>query len=518
MLFSTLLRQEGRAGIEEGSPEGHLQVRRVNEQGIDVDEAAEYFGATSSSDSLHAMLAMTREDAFVAFFRQLSDLVLQPGDFDFMEAGNRMACEGGELYYLVAGHLGLMSMSDPLRSFLGQEDSEGKQGPGGVTVSGAPLDALGRLCDPMRLMRLFAVANETGGEAEVRGYLRGLEAHFNTVTSSEANLIQISMDLDASLDVAGQILPVQALAGGNASAAALELRPSLPAPKPSAEQAPAETPAPLPDAPSAPSDAPVPLHPQSDDSGQVPLPRAPVDAPPAPEPVVAKMDDRHKDAAAADAFAGAFGSMMAPAPLGEPEPLEESVDEPVSDEERFLAADEDDSGGLSVEELAEATGTDLDEAARLHAAADEDGDGQVTMEEFVGSKAAEVASALPRPVRAAPVRAPVGQANAKAPVVQPPAAMPQPQPRPMQQAQPQVGGGWPQQQRSTLGQRQPGWGQQPQQGWGQPQPQGWSQPQPMHNVPPTIPSGLRCPGCGVGIDGQWRFCPVCGSRNPAIPY
>ena len=40
------------------------------------------------------MLAMSREDAFVAFFRQLSDLVLQPGDFDFMEAGVRMSCEG----------------------------------------------------------------------------------------------------------------------------------------------------------------------------------------------------------------------------------------------------------------------------------------------------------------------------------------------------------------------------------------------------------------------------------------
>ena len=123
-----------------------MQVGDVSESGIEVDEAAEYFGATSSSDGLHAMLAMSREDAFVAFFRQLSDLVLQPGDFDFMEAGVRMACEGGELYYLVAGHLGLMSMSDPLRSFLGQEDSEGNAGTGGVTVSGAQLDALQRLC------------------------------------------------------------------------------------------------------------------------------------------------------------------------------------------------------------------------------------------------------------------------------------------------------------------------------------------------------------------------------------
>ena len=109
------------------------------------------------------------------------------------------------------------------------------------------------------------------------------------------------------------------------------------------------------------------------------------------DPVVAELDARRKNEAAADAFAGAFGSMIAPEPT--PEPVNEPEPEPVTDEERFLAADEDDSGGLSIEELAEATGTDLEEAARLHAAADVDGDGQVTLEEFVGSQAAEVASA-----------------------------------------------------------------------------------------------------------------------------
>ncbi len=489
----------------------------VSEPGIEVDEAAEYFGATSSSDGLHAMLAMSREDAFVAFFRQLSDLVLQPGDFDFMEAGTRMSCEGGELYYLVAGHLGLMSMADPLRSFLGQEDSEGNAGEGGVTVTGAQRDALERLSDPMRLMRLFAVANETGGEDEVRGYLRGMEGHLAATADNEATLVQVALDLDASLDVAGQILPVGALAGGGASATALELRPTAPLdvassapPAPAPEPVSTEAPAPG-AAPSVEEDA-IPL--PSGTSG-VPLPSAPSDAAVAPEPVVAELDDRRKNEAAADAFAGAFGSMIAPEPT--PEPVNEPEPEPVTDEERFLAADEDDSGGLSIEELAEATGTDLEEAARLHAAADVDGDGQVTLEEFVGSQAAEVASALPRPVRAAPVRAPVAQQPN--PGMQPSQPAPMPQPRPMQ-PQHQVGGGWPQQQRNTLGQPQhaAGWGQQPQQGWGQPQQQGWVQPQPMHNVPPTIPSGIRCPGCGIGIDNQWRFCPVCGSRNPAMPY
>lgn len=518
MPFSTLPQPQGRAGIEEGSLEAVLQVGHVSESGIEVDEAAEYFGATSSSDGLHAMLAMSREDAFVAFFRQLSDLVLQPGDFDFMEAGVRMACEGGELYYLVAGHLGLMSMSDPLRSFLGQEDSEGKAGTGGVTVSGAQLDALNSLCDPMRLMRLFAVANETGGEDEVRGYLRGLEGHFGDVATNETSLVQLAQDLEASLDVSGQILPVASLSGSGASATELELRAPAPIQAPAPKTP--EPPAPVAPPPSQPApEAPLPLPPEVSDPGHVPLPNANQAPVPDVAPAVADLDDRRKAEAAADAFAGAFGSMITPPPT--PEPVVEALpveDEPVSDEERFLAADEDESGGLSVEEMAEATGTDLEQAARLHAAADVDGDGQVSMEEFVGSQAAEVASALPRPVRLAPVRAPVAQQKQAAQPAQPPAAMPQVQPRPMQ---PQQGaGGWPHQQRNTLGQpqQQQGWGQQPQQGWGQPQQQGWVQPQPMHNVPPTIPSGLRCPGCGVGIDGQWRYCPVCGTRNPAMPY
>jgi hypothetical protein len=233
------------------------------------------------------------------------------------------------------------------------------------------------------------------------------------------------------------------------------------------------------------------------------------------------LDDRRKDAAAADAFAGAFGSILT---------AEESM--PATLEERFEAADEDGTGGLSVEELAEATGTDLEEAARLHAAADTDGDGQVTFEEFAVSEAAVKAAALPKPVRASPVRAPVTQAvQPQQPMQQQPSHHHQPQVHAQPQQgwpqQPPQGGAWPQQQQRTLGgfaaQQGGGWPQQqrwgqpaPQQGWGQPQ-QAWV-PQPMHNVPPTIPSGIRCPGCGIGIDGQWRFCPVCGSRNPVLPY
>ena len=64
-------------------------------EGIEVDEAAAYFGVFESSDALHEMMQMSREDAFQKFFLLLSDAVLKPGDFDFELASERLNCEGG---------------------------------------------------------------------------------------------------------------------------------------------------------------------------------------------------------------------------------------------------------------------------------------------------------------------------------------------------------------------------------------------------------------------------------------
>ena len=242
------------------------------------------------------MLAMSREDAFVAFFRQLSDLVLQPGDFDFMEAGARMACEGGELYYLVAGHLGLMSMGDPLRSFLGQDDSEGNAGEGGVTVTGAQRDALERLSDPMRLMRLFAVANETGGEDEVRGYLRGLEGHLSAVASNESTLFRSRSIWTRRWTWPVRFYPSPLLRAVERApqhsnsvrrrrwrSHRRHLRCLLRTLHPWRWRCP-------PHPPLLPEDTvPLPAGPSA-----VPLPSAPSDAAPVPEPVIADLDDRRK--------------------------------------------------------------------------------------------------------------------------------------------------------------------------------------------------------------------------------
>ena len=485
---------------------------------IEVDDAAAYFGVTQSSDVLHAMMAMPRDQAMVQFFELLSDIVLRPGDFDFEAASERMQCEGGEIYYLVAGHLGLMSMPDPLFRALGMPDSSGEAGDALGGIDAGQRASLERLADPMRMMKLFAVAFQTGSKDEVLKYLSSFETLLGDVGGSLDALVAINNELDAALDIVGQVLPIGTLASGNASAASVDIpaTTSLP-PPPTEEPAPAPVasvqtvadPEPVPLPPSSPVSEPEPIsEPVSLPSSTVALPSLPESEP--AEPTLNIESEKQVAKATQDAFSGAFSSELvpeeaptvaaAPAVQDEPEP-EEDEPEFVSAAEHFIAADEDGSGALDVEELAQATGTSLEEAAELHAEADTDGDGVVTLSEFIASPAAEKTAALPKPV--APVRRPLSGQQQAAPQQAPPQQRPQPLPQqPWQQQQPPAQG-WPQQQP-----RQPA-----QQGWPQQQPQqGWPRQQaPL--VQPTIRSGVHCRGCGIGLDPYWRFCPVCGQQN-----
>jgi len=494
-----------------------------NSTAIEVDEAAAYFGVTESSDVLHAMMAMPRDQAMVQFFDVLSDIVLRPGDFDFEAASERMQCEGGEIYYLVAGHLGLMSLPDPLLQSLGMPDSSGAAG-GETTGSldGEQKSQLEGLADPMRMMKLFAVAHQTGGGAEVLKYLNTLDGMLANVGGSVDALVTVNKELDAALDVAGHVVPIASLASGSASAATVEIPEGLErpkAPEPAEVQAAPTPPIPEPSVPSAPEGVPLPgaepSAPVVQPESPVPLPSSTVALPKVEVPVKAETpvnveNEREVARAAQDAFSGAFGSQLLPdSQPAEPEvpdisvePVEEEVgaqgdeEEFVSAAEHFIAADEDGSGALDVEELARATGTTVEEAAALHAEADTDGDGVVSLSEFISSPAAEKTASLPKPV--APVRRPLGNTgqNTGQPVQQRPPPLNQPpvqQPVPNQQA-------W----------QQPP----PQQGWQQPPPQqGWQQPPQRPLVQPTIHSGVHCRGCGVGLDPYWRFCPVCGQQN-----
>ncbi len=485
-----------------GASGGHRKgERRMSDDmpttspGIEVDDAAAYFGVTESSDVLHSMMAMPREQAMVQFFELLSDIVLRPGDFDFEAASERMQCEGGEIYYLVAGHLGLMSMPDPLLQALGMPDSSGETGSPASSIDEASKAQLERLADPMRMMKLFAVAHQTGSKDEVIKYMSGFESLLNDVAGSVGTLVAINQELDAALDVAGHVLPIPALASGTAAAATVDVPESPSLPEPVAQSPSVPVPLPSSPEPSVPIPAveadPVPP------SSSVALPDVVQQV--EPEPVVNIESEKQVARATQDAFSGAFSSELVsesePAQASTPEPEVEDEPEFVSAAEHFIAADEDGSGALDVEELAQATGTTIEEATELHAEADTDGDGVVSLSEFISSPAAEKTAALPKPV--APVRRPLGQR-------QPPA-----QEQPVLAQAPPV----PAQQPPQPPPQQP-WQQPPQQGWPQqpPQQQGWPQPQaPL--VQPTIRSGVHCRNCGIGLDPYWRFCPVCGQQN-----
>ena len=506
-------------------------------EGIDVDEAAAYFGVIESSDTLHSMLAMGQREAILKFFSILSDIVLLPGDFNFEAASERMQCEGGEIYYLVSGHLGLMSMQDPLSRFIGQPDSMGESGGADSSLSADEKEKLSGLADPMRLMKLLAVGYSTGGEAELSKYLDLMKSYIDNPSASKEKLLTICEELDAALDIEGHILPLPTLASSSATASTIDtsLKVEESKPEASAPQTEVES-SPSPSVPLPTTEAPKPSS-----STDVPLPSSMNVQLPKVEFVEAEHQniesDKQMEKATQDAFAGAFTIGLHDEPeiqnesddeteedllttlseendaqvdevehvmefedplqseiqfADEPateHPKQEQEEEFVSAAERFIAADTDGSGALSVEELAEATGTSLEEAARLHKEADTDGDGTVSLGEFVSSEAGQKAQSLPRPI--APVRKPLGAQQFGKPQQSAPAQQQQPQ---QWQQQPQQ---WQQQPQQ--------WQQQPQQ-WQQ-QPQQWQQPQ------PTIRSGIFCRGCGIGLDPYWRFCPVCGAPN-----
>jgi hypothetical protein len=186
--------------------------------GIEVDETSAYFGVFDSSEILHEMISLSRIDAFCQFFEHLSDIVLQPGDFDFGAASERLSCEGGEIYYLFTSHLGVMSLPDPLRLYLGMEDSNGEVGAANGALADKDKELLGELADPMRLIKLFAIASQTGGTTEVLKYLSTIEALFSSPKDNHDTLLVVARQMRDAFDVADHVMPIESLSSGDVKA------------------------------------------------------------------------------------------------------------------------------------------------------------------------------------------------------------------------------------------------------------------------------------------------------------
>ncbi len=494
--------------MSEGVPEGASLP-----EGIDVDDTAAYFGVTESSDVLQQLMEMDSKQALSKTLEHLSDVVLQPGEFNFEAASERLQCEGGEIYFLIFGHLNLMSLPDPMLVFAGQQDSTGSTNSAHPLATEEVIESISVLFDPMQFLKILAIGYSTGGESEVDLYLSSIQDLMANPSANLEKIQTLASESTSSLDVAGHALPIALLASPGAEPATIEAGLAMPVqekkPEPISKP---ETPAPVEQqSPEEPVSVPLPT------SESVPLPKTveaekPSTSVPLPsiETSVAMEEspknDIEADLATQDAFSGAFGTELIPEveeviqqpvaeevvveePIVEEPIVEEPEEEWVSDAERFIAADVDESGALSVEELAVAANLPLDAAEELHKAADADGDGEVTLSEFVSSEAAQKMSSLPRPV--APVRRPIQkqQPSAPSPGIQAPQA------------------GWQQQ----PVQQQPIQQQQPMQQ--QPMQQQPMQQQPGMNIQPTIRSGIHCRGCGIGLDPYWRFCPICGNMN-----
>ena len=392
--------------MSEGVPEGASLP-----EGIDVDDAAAYFGVTESSDVLQQLMEMDSKQALSKTLEHLSDVVLQPGEFNFEAASERLQCEGGEIYFLIFGHLNLMSLPDPMLIFAGQQDSTGSTNSAHPLATEEVIESISVLFDPMQFLKILAIGYSTGGESEVTRYLSSIQDMMANPSANLEKIQTLASESTSSLDVAGHALPIALLASPGAEPATIEAGLAMPVQekKPEPVSKP-ETPAPVEQqSPEEPVSVPLPT------SESVPLPKTveaekPSTSVPLPsiETSVAMEEspknDIEADLATQDAFSGAFGTELIPEveeviqqpvveevvveepiveePIVEQPIVEEPEEEWVSDAERFIAADVDESGALSVEELAVAANLPLDAAEELHKAADADGDGEVTLSEL----------------------------------------------------------------------------------------------------------------------------------------
>ena len=192
-------------------------------EGIEVDDAAAYFGVTDSSDVLQQMMSMDSKQALSKALEHLADIILRPGEFDFEAASERLQCEGGEIYFLIFGHLNLMALPDPLLQFAGQDDSTGSANTAHPLATADVVQALTPLFDPMQFLKILAIAYATGGTSEVERYLQSIESIMASPSDNVEKMQTMAEELNNSLDLAGHALPMPLFASEQAQPAEIEM-------------------------------------------------------------------------------------------------------------------------------------------------------------------------------------------------------------------------------------------------------------------------------------------------------
>jgi hypothetical protein len=505
--------------------------------GIEVDEAAAYFGVTESSASLHTLLDMDSESALLLFLELTSDLHLAQGDFDFNTASERMNCEGGEIYFLVVGHLGMLELVDPLRFWLGMETSDGEPGGPDPGLDESSLQSIEAMTNPMSILQLLSIAHLEGGDVVVKKYYAALKGMFASPSSSVESMKLINSSLSAvlhSYQQNGAIAGIPSLSDASLPTVA---PPTVTPPTPS----PLQTLIPVEPIVKIPVSTPQVSVKKEDIS--VPLPGSAVEkpqpAPHTPPPMMTVEDivplpistmitepahEKKTGESEGDVFAGAFGLANPKAPYVAKEiqvveqPAEQNADIQPSMESMLSGITTSGKGDVTPVQTppieAQVQPLQNIETSPPREIIEE-------VEEVLEQQQQPTShsqSTLPKPVMAAPVRTPVGGGMPRAAgptlgqqqqlaaqqaainqqqLAAQQVAVHQQQLAAQQAALQQQQAAAQQAQQAAINQQQLAAQQAAQQG--------------QTELPsPTIKSGVRCQGCGIGLDPNWNNCPVCG--------
>jgi len=430
-------------------------------QGIAVDEAAAYFGVTDSADIILHLNQTDPINGMGEFFSIAIDLVLQP-EFGFEEAAQRLGCEGGEIYYLLTGPFGLVSLSDPLRLYLGGEDSEGNVG----VHPGFPeheMNALESLTDIFSLLKMFGLGHLIGGLPLLGHYVSQYAGLVASPAANKVVLLQLSQELNIAIEQAktGSVTPISCLGAPTHATQPAPAPVSAPAPTPVAAPAPAPTPvaAPAPAPQIAPAPAPVPV------SAPAPTSPQPVDVvsqepteQPIVEPVVivreptveieSNQPTEDQQVAASDAFASQFSAAA-------------DIDAPV----------------VPIE--AESVPAPQPTIAPSPPVVEQS---QPVVEPQIAPPApAEPVQQTTQAVT--PKRAPIGSSSPSTPATGWPAAPSSPPEQSALDSVSDLVSGGPHAPRAPA--------------------------QPIHH---NIQSGKNCSRCGIGVEQSWQYCPVCNGN------
>jgi hypothetical protein len=509
--------------------------------GIEVDEAAAYFGVTESSASLHTLLDMDSESALLLFLELTSDLHLTKGDFDFNTASERMNCEGGEIYFLVVGHLGMLELVDPLRFWLGMEASDGEEGGPDPGLDESSRQSIENLTNPMSILQLLSIAHLEGGDAVVKKYYAALKGMFASPNAESLKLINSSLSAvlhsyqenstiagipslsDASLPTAAPPTAAPPTAAPPTPPPLRTLTPvetvvKIPASSPQVSVKKEDVSVPLPGSVvEKPQPAPLPPPPMMAVEDIVPLPISKTITEPANEKKTGKNE--------ADVFAGAFGLIEPKAPDVAKET--QVVEQPAEQNADIQPSMESMLSGITTSGRGDVTPvqTPSIETQPQPSQNIESPPPREIIEEVVEPSEQQQQptlnsqNTLPKPVMAAPVRTPVGggMARATGPTLGQQAAINQQQLAAQQAAinQQQLAAQQAAINQQQLAAQQAAINQQQlatqQAALQQQQAMSQQSQQSQTGLPsPTIKSGVHCQGCGIGLDPNWNNCPVCG--------